>query len=439
MIHNPYDDDERVYPRRDPHAFEALDGSDGTPFLPGLGTVGFARTTALLPGMSSHRTNTLRSGMKFRVERDVLAEAVTWTARTLPTRPPAPVLAGVRLEADAAGTIGLASFDYEVSARSEIPAEVSEPGTVLVSGRLLAEISRALPSKPVDVTVEGNKVALTCGASRFTLLTMPVEDYPALPAMPELTGTVPGDSLTHAVAQVSVAASRDDTLPLLTGVRMEIEGERITLLATDRYRLALRELTWTPATPGYSAVALVRARTLNDVAKSLGAGGGQVNIGLSTGEGIDLIGFEAGGRHTTSQLVDGDYPAVRRLFPDATPIHAVVPTQALIDAAKRVALVAERNTPIRLAFSEGQVVLDAGQGDDAQASEALEAVLVGEDIQVAFNPQFLLDGLGALGTDFVRLSFTHPNKPVEFTGQESLDGEDSSAYRYLLVPIRFSS
>lgn len=377
--------------------------------------------------------------MKFRVERDVLAEAVTWTARTLPTRPPAPVLAGVRLEADASGTIGLASFDYEVSARSEIPADVSEPGTVLVSGRLLAEISRALPSKPVDVTLEGNKVVLTCGASRFTLLTMPVEDYPALPAMPELTGTVPGDELTHAVAQVSVAASRDDTLPLLTGVRVEIEGERITLLATDRYRLALRELTWTPATPGYSAVALVRARTLNDVAKSLGAGGGQVNIGLSTGEGIDLIGFEAGGRHTTSQLVDGDYPAVRRLFPDATPIHAVVPTQALIDAAKRVALVAERNTPIRLAFSEGQVVLDAGQGDDAQASEALEAVLVGEDIQVAFNPQFLLDGLGALGTDFVRMSFTHPNKPVEFTGQESLDGEDSSAYRYLLVPIRFSS
>ena len=377
--------------------------------------------------------------MKFRVERDVLAEAVTWTARTLPTRPPAPVLAAVRLEADASGTIGLASFDYEVSARSEIPADVSEPGTVLVSGRLLAEISRALPSKPVDVTLEGNKVVLTCGASRFTLLTMPVEDYPALPAMPELTGTVPGDELTHAVAQVSVAASRDDTLPLLTGVRVEIEGERITLLATDRYRLALRELTWTPATPGYSAVALVRARTLNDVAKSLGAGGGQVNIGLSTGEGIDLIGFEAGGRHTTSQLVDGDYPAVRRLFPDATPIHAVVPTQALIDAAKRVALVAERNTPIRLAFSEGQVVLDAGQGDDAQASEALEAVLVGEDIQVAFNPQFLLDGLGALGTDFVRMSFTHPNKPVEFTGQESLDGEDSSAYRYLLVPIRFSS
>ena len=376
--------------------------------------------------------------MKFRVERDVLADAVTWTARTLPTRPPAPVLPGVRSEADAQGVTNLASFDYETSARSEIPAEVAEPGTVLVSGRLLAEISRALPNKPVDVVLEGNKVVVTCGASRFTLLTMPVDEYPALPGLPELSGTVSGDAFTHAVAQVTVAASRDDTLPLLTGVRVEIEGERITLLSTDRYRLALRELTWTPATPGFSAVALIRARTLNDVAKSLGSGGGQVNVGLSTGQGLDLVGFEAGGRQTTSQLVDGDYPAVRRLFPDSTPIHAVVATAPLIEAAKRVSLVAERNTPIRLSFSDGQVVLDAGQGDDAQASEALEAVLVGEDIAVAFNPQFLLDGLSALGTDFVRLSFTHPNKPVEFTGQGSLDGEDDSAYRYLLVPIRFT-
>jgi DNA polymerase III subunit beta len=376
--------------------------------------------------------------MRFRVDRDVLAEAVTWTARSLPTRPPVPVLAGVRLEADSAGVVQLSSFDYEVSARSQIPADVGEPGTVLVSGRLLAEISRALPAKPVDLVLEGTKVSVTCGASRFSLLTMPVEDYPALPSMPDVVGSVAGDAFTSAVSQVTVAASRDDTLPLLTGVRVEIEGERITMLATDRYRLALRELTWTPASPGISSTALVRARTLSDAAKSLG-GSDQVTIALSTGAGVDLIGFEAGGRHTTSLLVDGEYPAVRRLFPDETPIHAVVATQALTEAARRVSLVAERNTPIRLAFSEGQVVLDAGQGDDAQASEALEAALVGEDITVAFNPQFLLDGLGALNTDFVRMSFTHPNKPVEFTGQESLDGEDDKGYRYLLVPIRFAS
>lgn len=376
--------------------------------------------------------------MRFRVERDVLAEAVTWTARSLPTRPPVPVLAGVRIEADETGVVQLSSFDYEVSARSEIAADVAEKGTVLVSGRLLAEISRALPAKPVDVVLEGTKVSVTCGASRFSLLTMPVEDYPALPAMPDVIGTVAGDVLTEAVSQVTVAASRDDTLPLLTGVRMEIEGEKITLLATDRYRLALRELTWRPAGTDISTVALVRARTLSDAARSLG-GSDEVTLALATGAGVDLIGFEAGGRHTTSLLVDGDYPAVRRLFPDETPIHAVVPLAALTEAAKRVSLVAERNTPIRLAFSEGQVVLDAGQGDDAQASEALEAALTGEDITVAFNPQFLLDGLGALATDFVRMSFTHPNKPVEFTGQGSLEGDDDSSYRYLLVPIRFAS
>jgi DNA polymerase-3 subunit beta len=376
--------------------------------------------------------------MKFRVERDVLAEAVTWTARTLPTRPPAPVLAGVLLDADASGILGLASFDYEVSARSQVPADVSEAGRALVSGRLLAEISRSVPDKPVDVALEGSKITMTCGASRFTLLTMPVEDYPALPAMPETSGSVSGEDLTHAVAQVSVAASRDDTLPLLTGVRVEIEGEKVTLLATDRYRLALKELTWKPAWPDFSTVALVRARTLSDVAKSLGASG-DVDLALSTGQGVDLIGFEAGGRRTTSLLVDGDYPPVRRLFPDETPIHAVVATQPLIDAAKRVALVAERNTAIRLSFTDGQVVLDAGQGDDAQASEALEAKLEGEEISVAFNPQFLLDGLGALGADFVRFGFTHPNKPVEFTGQDSLDGVERSDYRYLLVPIRFAS
>ncbi|KRD43505.1 DNA polymerase III subunit beta [Cellulomonas sp. Root930] len=376
--------------------------------------------------------------MRFRVDRDVLADAVTWTARSLPTRPPVPVLAGVRLEADTTGTVQLSSFDYEVSARSQIPADVSEAGSVLVSGRLLAEISRSLPDKPVDVVLEGTKVVVTCGASRFTLLTMPVEDYPNLPVMPPTTGTVDGDELTHAVAQVSVAASRDDTLPLLTGVRVEIEGEKVTLLATDRYRLALRELTWKPSSPEISTVALVRARTLSDAAKSLGSAG-SVTVALSTGSGVDMIGFEAAGRQTTSLLVDGDYPAVRRLFPDETPIHAIVSTHALADAAKRVSLVAERNTPIRLSFSEGQVVLDAGQGDDAQASEALEATLVGDDISVAFNPQFLLDGLGALSTTFVRLSFTHPNKPVEFTGQETLDGEDNPEYRYLLVPIRFAS
>lgn len=376
--------------------------------------------------------------MKFRVEREVLTEAITWIARSLPARPPAPVLSGVRIEATEDGIINLASFDYEVSATSKIQAEVIQSGTVLVSGKLLAEISKSLPKKPVTFTLEENKVSVVCGASRFTLATMPVEEYPNLPQMPEIDGSIESSVFTDAINQVIVAASRDESLPLLTGVKVEIEGEKITLLATDRYRLALRELTWTPALPDTKAVALVRARTLSEVAKTLGSVG-EINIGLVTGSGSELIGFEAGGRHTTSLLVDGDYPHVRRLFPEETPIQAVVAKAPLIDAVKRVALVAERNTPIRMTFSEGGVVLEAGQGEDAQASEALEAALHGAEIAVAFNPHFLLDGLNALNTDFVRFGFTHPNKPVEFTGQDSLDGVSRSDYRYLLVPIRFAN
>lgn len=375
--------------------------------------------------------------MRFRVERDVLADAVGWAARTLPTRPPVPVLAGLRMDADTSGSLVLSSFDYEVSARVEVPADVAEEGTALVSGRLLADISRSLPAKPVEVVAEGNKVTLTCGASRFALLTMPVDEYPALPQMPSVAGTVPGEVLTSAVAQVTVAASRDETLPILTGVRMEIEGDTVTLLATDRYRLAMREIPWHPASPGTSAVALVRARTLSDVARSLG-GGGEVTLALSTGGGTELIGFEAGGRRTTSLLVDGDYPKVRSLFPAESPVWAVCETAGLAEAVRRVALVAERNTPVRLSFTQGQVTLEAGQGEDAQASEALDADLHGDDITIAFNPQFLLDGLGALTTPFVRLSFTLPTKPAVLTGQPERDGDSDDAYRYLLMPVRMA-
>ncbi|NCD16852.1 MAG: DNA polymerase III subunit beta [Actinobacteria bacterium] len=375
--------------------------------------------------------------MKFRVDRDVLAEAVAWAARSLPTRPAVPVLSGVLLEAGDGGTLTISSFDYEVSARCEVPATVSVAGVAVVQGKILADIAKALPSRPVDLELDGTKMVLTCGASRFALHTMPVDDYPTLPQLPALSGTIDAGAFNEAVLQVTTAASRDETLPLLTGVRMEIEGERITFLATDRYRLAMKEIGWTPANPDVSQVALVRARTLSDVAKSM-TQAGTIQLSLQTEGGKQIIGFESAGRRTTSQLIEGDYPPVRRLFPDVTPTYAVARTGEIIEAARRVALVAERNTPIRLTFSEGQVVMEAGQGDDAQASEALEATLVGEDITTAFNPHLFLDGLGALGTEWVRLGFTHPTKPVLLSGRDKAE-EERSGFLYLLMPIRFAS
>lgn len=377
--------------------------------------------------------------MKFRVEREVLADAVTWVARGLPARPPVPVLAGVLIEANEEGSLTLSAFDYEVSAKITVPAEVSEPGTVLVLGRLLADISRNLPNRPIDVATEGNKVAVTCGSSRFSLLMMPSEDYPTLPVSPAPSGTIAGDVFTQAVAQVSIAADRGDTLPILTGVRVEIDGEKMTLLATDRYRLAMRELTWNPDATDASHVALVPARTLSETAKALGAAGSiEVAMGSAAG-GEGLVGFEAGQRRTTTRLLDGEYPKVTSIFPTSVETEAVIKTSELVEAVKRVSLVAERNTPVRLRFSEGQVTIEAGTGDDAQASEAVESTLSGPEIEIAFNPQFLLDGLGAVGTEFSRLSFTQSSRPAVLSGQAEADGVADTSYRYVLMPVRFAS
>ena len=378
--------------------------------------------------------------MKFRVERDVLAEAVTWVARGLPNRPPVPVLAGVLIEASDEGTLTLSAFDYEVSAKVTVAAEVAEPGTVLVLGRLLADISRNLPARPIDVRTDGNKVEVTCGSSRFSLLLMPADDYPTLPSSPAISGTIAGDVFTQAVAQVAIAADRGDTLPILTGVRVEIEGDKITLLATDRYRLAMRELTWNPEATDASHVALVPARTLSDTAKALGASGSiEIHLGAADNGMAGLIGFEAGQRRATTRLLDGEYPKVTSIFPSSADTESVIETVALVEAVKRVALVAERNTPVRLRFTDGQVVIEAGTGDDAQATEAVEAVLTGPEIEIAFNPQFLLDGLGAVGTAYSRLSFTQSSRPAVLSGQAKIDGDVDTSYRYVLMPVRFAS
>ncbi|GAA2618004.1 DNA polymerase III subunit beta [Actinomadura fulvescens] len=375
--------------------------------------------------------------MKFRIDRDALAEAVAWTARTLPVRPPVPVLAGMHLVAEG-DRLKLSAFDYEVSAQVSTDIDVEDAGTALVSGRLLAEISRSLPPHPVEVTTDGAKVMLRCGSAKFTLLTMPVEDYPTLPEMPPAAGSVGSDEFAAAVNQVAVAAGRDDTIPMLTGVRVEIEGETVTLAATDRYRLAVRELHWKPERPDFSAVALVPAKTLADTAKSLTAGA-EVSIALAgtggTGEG--MIGFEGGGRRTTSRLLDGDFVKYRSLLPSEYAGLAEIQTGPFIEAVKRVSLVAERNTPVRLSFSQGEVVLEAGTGDEAQAVEALEATLEGDDIDIAFNPGFLLDGLSNIGSDIARLSFTTPTKPAVLTGKPPEEGVNPN-YRYLIMPVRLS-
>lgn len=373
--------------------------------------------------------------MKLRVEHDVFADAVSWVARTIPSRPSLPVLAGMKIEADKDGVVALSSYDPDISSHAVIEAAVDEPGTTLVHGRLLSDFARALPNKPIDMELKGTKLEVVCGSSHISMQSMPLEDYPSPPPMPEVSGVVDGALWQETVAQVVTAASSDDTLPLLVSVCIEIEGKTMSLMATDRYRLAVRDLTWEPSNEDASHRILVRASRLSDIAKALGSVG-KVELAIDNSGRTGMIGFSAAGRHNVARLIDGEYPQVRNLFPSEATGYAVIGRQEMLDAIKRARLVVEKNSAVRLSFSEGQVILEAGQGDNAQTSEALEATLHGEDIVMAFNPSFLQEGLGATSAPYVRLSFTSASKPAVLTAQPEIDGEDDQEFRLLLMPIR---
>ncbi|MFD9702797.1 DNA polymerase III subunit beta [Lentzea sp. NPDC059081] len=371
--------------------------------------------------------------MKIRVERDGLADAVAWVARSLPSRPPVPVLGGVLLDAESDDSLTVSGFDYEVSAQVGVPATIADGGRALVSGRLLADITKALPNHPVEIAVDGSRMMISCGSARFSLPTMPVEDYPALPSMPQLIGELPGDVFGEAVGQVAVAAGKDDTLPMLTGVRVEIGEGKLTLVATDRFRLAMREFPWEPdATLGDVAV-LVPARTLGDAAKTLGSGGSKVEMSLAANDG--LLGLSGSGKRTTTRLLDADFPKYRQLLPSEHSAAAIIEVDTLVQAIKRVSLVAERGTQVRLEFVDGGLRLSAGGDDEGSAEEELPVEYTGDAVTIAFNPGYLLDGLGAVRTPRVHLSFTTPSRPALLKPVDE-DGNVAPGYLYLLMPVR---
>lgn len=384
--------------------------------------------------------------LKVRLVREDFAEAVAWVARILPTRPTVPVLSGVLLTGSDDG-LTISGYDYEVSAEVRVAAEIASPGSVLVSGRLLSDITKALPAKPVDVTVEGTRVSLSCGSARFSLPTMAVEDYPALPALPEETGVVASDLFAQAIGQVAVAAGRDDTLPMLTGIRVEISGEKVVMAATDRFRLAVRELNWSTATADIEAAVLVPAKTLSEAAKASSSGSDvQLSLGSGASVGQDgLLGIRSAGKQTTSRLLDAEFPKFRQLLPSEHTAVATIAVAELTEAIKRVALVADRGAQVRMEFDSDVLRLSAGADDVGRAEEDLPVEFFGEPLTIAFNPTYLTDGLASLHSEKVTFGFTTPSRPAVLRPTGDDDGyADSSGpypagntdYVYLLMPVR---
>jgi len=417
--------------------------------------------------------------VKFRVEREVLGEAVSWVARALPTRPVVPVLSGLLLEADG-DELTLSCFDYEVSARARIPAEVGEPGIALVPGRLLAEIVKSLPPAEIEVASAADMLMLTCGSAEFALVSLPLDDYPKLPELPATVGSVDGGALALAAAQVVPSASRDDTLPMLTGVCLEFDGAELTLAATDRYRLAVRTVGWEPVDPSIHASVLVPARTLADAARTMSAGG-PVTIAFGqpdpdAGRPADgLISFEGGGRRLVARLIGAEFIRYASRFPKSFEASAELPAVPFTEAVRRVSLVADRTTPVQLAFRSDVVVIEAQSDGRARAVESVPVGFAGADRVISFNPHYLLDGLAAAGLTGhaepagtgddgsvapgrIRLQFTSPAKPALITwvsgdaSEGAAEAEDYSVgdipgpgdaqteipadFRYLVVPLR---
>ena len=416
--------------------------------------------------------------MRFVVERDALAEAVAWIARSLPSRPVLPVLSGLLLQA-APGALTLSCFDYEVSARVGIDAEVAEPGMALVPGRLLAEITRSLPGHPVEVD-DADDVTLTCGPASFSLVTLPIADYPRLPELPRLAGTVDGGVFATAVGQVTPAASRDDTLPVITGVNLEIEGDTITLVATDRYRLAIRELGWHPARPAGPQHAAGPGQDAGRRGPHDGAGRPGPDPDARHGRGHPGQGHRrrpgglaARGRRHDRVRIGG---AKADHAPDRGRLHQVqleVPgglRQLRRHAGRAARRGGQAGGAGRRARQLGPAVLRAGEGHhrgrdqgQARARETVAADFSGDEAAIAFSPQYLLDGLAAAlaaasggppapdpsgpgrperdaapapAEGRIRLQFTSPTKPALITGSSGADSQAAPDYRYLVVPLR---
>jgi DNA polymerase-3 subunit beta len=375
--------------------------------------------------------------MKFVAERDSLVDVVNWVSKSISNRPITTALLGIVI--DVSDEITLSGSDLESSTKAVFKADINQKGKVLVPGKLLAEICRSLPNKPITFSLEGTKVLVSSARAKFTLPTLSLTEYPNLPQVPPSSGSLKSDLFTKAVNQVAVAAGKDDSLPTLTGVFVEINKNQLTLAATDRYRLAVRELSWSAVDINVEATALIRARTIADAAKSL-ISTSNINISLAPNTSNEkLVGFVSDGKIMISRVLDGSFPPFRHLLPNGSTAQAIIEVAPFLDSVRRVALVTDKTVPLRLIFSNNTLQLEAGTGDEAQASEKIDINYKGDDINIAFNPTFLTDGLTAIGTPFVHISFTGANKPAVLTGQNEATGAQITNYKYLLMPMRYSS
>ena len=371
--------------------------------------------------------------MKFQADREVLSDAVSFLVRLLSPRPQLPQLSGVMIEADG-NEVQLSIFDYEVAARVKIAAAIDTPGRVLVQARLLSEILSKLPAASVSMALDETRFHVNSGTSKFSLSSMSTTDYPDTPDFPVATGKVSAIEFTNGVAKVAVAASREEVTPVLTAVMITASSKELTMVSTDRFRVAVKAIPW--AGKPVEREVLIPARVLSEISKTF-SHDSELELGFGEGE-KDMIGFSSTNKSVSTATIKGKYPAVLQLFPEETASFAILSKQELLDATRRVALVVDREKPLRYKFTESELSLESIGSDVADASEQVSCSMKGEETVVSLRPQFLTDALAGLDVENVKIGFTvnpnNPNKPGPVL-ISPVDPKDSDKdFKYLLQP-----
>jgi DNA polymerase-3 subunit beta len=361
--------------------------------------------------------------VKFRCDRDELSEALQTVQRGVSSRPGIPALTGVLMEAREGEGLTLTTTDLEVSARLTVDVQVAEGGTALVPARLLADTVKSLSDAPVDFEADASQARIRCAAYEGALRLLPAEDFPTLQPPAGTRIVVQAGTFGEAVGQVARAASKDEARPVLTGVLVEVSREGVTLVSTDSYRLAVRDLV---ATAAGEARAIVPERALSEAGRATqGNEKGEVEVFVDASQ----VSFQVGAFTLTSRLIEGEFPNYRQLLPEAYESRLTVSRQQLTDAVRRVGLLARDTSPVRMEFNALGVKLSSSSPDLGQAVEAVEARYEGEDITAAFNPHYLADGLAGVAGDTVRLEVRDGLKPGVVRGE-------SDDFTYLVMPVR---
>jgi DNA polymerase III subunit beta len=369
------------------------------------------------------------TSMKLTCAKDELAEKLQVAGRGVSTRTTVQILAGILLRAED-GQLSLSATDMEISLRVALEAQIEDEGSVVVPGRLLVDIVRLLPAGEVTIShrAEEGVVELVCGSASYRLHTYAAEDFPRLPEVEEASVfTVDREAFVDTIARVSRSASRDESRPVLTGVLVRFEGDKLVMAATDSYRLSVKE-TGLSDGPGRDVEAIVPARALAELARiAQGGEGGAIQVGVQENQVV----FGADDVWLTARRIDGQFPNYKQLLPETFEAEVTMPREEFLDVVRRTSVLAQRKSPLRLRFEDGELTVSAQTQDVGEARESLPISYSGETIEIGFNAEFLRDGLESVTDDSVRMKLISPLRPGLIHGE-------SDEFLYLIMPIRLA-